>query len=494
MANKGGKGATGRKSTNWRSVLLGGRAITTTNRFWTYNSRYALKHHTGVDFGASSGTPINVPLGGTVVSVTTSGAYGKSILIKLKDGNYMRLAHLSMMAVGKGDKLSAGQFVGRVGSTGASTGPHLHLEIMKSRNFAAGSFIDPIAYLNSKKIVPVTGVSERSTKADSRVPQTGKNDPNWTGDTTYVTDDGGWGKMAATGFSKKDFYAALESMFGDLDILMEMDKANGSFGGKSVRWAINQLVKQKIVDPKRAMTILNQTGWFKKHSEDMTRKLIAERERPELFKENVAQTRANIEDALNTLGIKMDGKDLDRLARNAYVYDWQSDFIIDEAQKTAGTSYEGGTLAEAEDEMIMYADDYGVQFTDADLRQMREDVIDGAGLQTTKDLLQQRAAQTYSIWADQILAGQSTRALASAYFERAAQLLETDPNSIAWDDPLFSGGKAFTGTDEKGRQVQKGLWDFEKEVRQDSRWMTTKNAQDEVMGKATGLLKTMGLI
>lgn len=503
MANKGGRGATGRRSTNWRSVLLGGRAISTTNPFWKYNSRYSLRHHTGVDFGAASGTPVNIPIGGTVIGVTTSGPYGKSLLIKLKDGNYMRLAHLSMMAVGKGDKVSAGQFVGKVGSTGASTGPHLHLEIMKKGSgarFAAGSFIDPIAYLNSKKIVPVTGTSERSRAADSNIPQTGRNIPDraWVeggGTTTYVTDDGGWGKMAATGFSKKDFYAALSAMYGDIDTLMALDKANNSFGGKSIRWAINKLVKDKITDPNRALTVLNQTGWFKKHSEEATRRLVAEKDRPDLFKQNVAQIRSDIEDALNQLGVKMSDKALNQLARNAYIFEWESDYIIDQVQKRGDLSYEGGQIAEAEDEMIMYADDYGVKFTDADLRQMRDDIFDGAGLQTTKELLQQRAASTYSIWAEQIMAGQSTRALASAYFERAAQLLETDVNTIQWDDPLFAGGKAFTGVDPStGKQVQKGLWDFEKEIRADSRWMTTKNAQDEVMGKAAGLLKTMGLI
>jgi hypothetical protein len=147
--------------------------------------------------------------------------------------------------------------------------------------------------------------------------------------------------------------------------------------------------------------------------------------------------------------------------------------------------------------MTTFADDYGVALNEADLRQLRTDIMDvgpqygGSALQ---EQIQQRAAQTYTIWADQILAGRSVKQLAGSYFEKAAQLLETDPDSIGWDDPLFVGGKAFTTTDPNtGKQVQKGLWDFEKEIRKDSRWQGTKNARDEVTGTSYGLLKMFGL-
>jgi hypothetical protein len=305
--------------------------------------------------------------------------------------------------------------------------------------------------------------------------------------------------MASTGFTKKDFYAALESMYGDLDVLMTLDKEAGSFGGKSVKWAIDQLVKQKIVDPKRALTILNKTGWFKKHAETTTRRLIAEKERPELVQEEIAQKRSSLQALFQEYGIQMSGDALNSLARNAYMYEWSEEFVMDEVQKTkSGVTYSGGAIQGAVDDMTAFADDYGVRLTEADINQLRNDVIDigpqygTAGLQ---ELIQQRSAQTYSIWADEILAGRSVKALAGAYFTKAAELLEVEPNSIAWDDPLFAGGKAFTAVDQKtGKQIQKGLWDFEKEIRQDSRWMETQNARDSMIKTTAGLLNTMGLV
>lgn len=503
MANKGGKGATGRRSTSWRSILLGGRAINTTNRFGVRNERYSAGYHTGVDFGAARGTPINIPLRGTVVSRGSGGAYGNTLLIRLADGHYMRLAHMDTIPgyIQRGYKLASGEFVGEVGSTGYSTGPHLHLEIMTPKSggvYSSTAFIDPVAYLSSKKIVPAAGVGQRHRGADSNVPQSGA-DPRASGKSgaggrTYDTGDGGWDKMAVEGFTRKDFYAALESMYGDIDTLLRLDRQHNSYGGKSIRWAINEMVRKKIVDERLVVSILNKTGWFKKHSAESTKRLIAEKDRPGVFKEEMRQKRSYIKSALDQLGVKLSAEDLERIARNAYIYDWSDSFIMDKVQRAKGIRFRGGAIAEAEDEMITYADDYGVAFTDADLRQVRSEMMDGAGLQTVRDAIQERAARRYAIWADQILNGQSVRSLASSYFEQAAQMLEVDPNTIEWDDPLFKGGRAFTTTDADGKQAQKGLWEFEKDIRQDARWMDTKNARDEVMGKAAGLLSTMGLI
>lgn len=481
----------------WRNVLLGGRRINTSNSFWAYNARYAFDRHTGVDFSAGTGTPINAPIGGKVVEVSTSGAYGKTVVIRMPDGYYMRFAHMSSMNVSKGQTIKAGQLIGKVGSTGASTGAHLHLEVMTPASggkYGRSSFVDPIDYLNGRK---TAARADKSTETErtTRDEPSGSDAAGAATSTSYVTGDGGWGKMAATGFNKKDFYAALSAMYGDIDVLMALDKENNSFGGKSIKWAIDQMVKQKIVDSDRALTILKQTGWFKQNAEETTRRLVAERERPGVFKESVAQFVANMRQKFDSLGISVSDEVINSMARNAYVYQWTDDYIIDEVQKSAFGTTGGGQLAEAEDELTAFADDYGVSLSEADLRQLRNDILDGAGTQGVRELIQAKAAQTYGIWAEQIKAGQSTRALASAYFDRAAQLLEVDPNSIEWDDPLFVGGKAFTTTDQAtGGQAQKGLWDFEKEIRQDSRWMKTKNAQDEVMGKATGILKTMGLI
>ncbi len=89
------------------------------------------KMHTGVDFGAPSGTPIRAAGSGTIDLAGRHGAYGVAIVLK-HNAKYKSLyAHMSRLAAGirKGTKVNQGQIIGYVGSTGRSTGPHLHYEV-----------------------------------------------------------------------------------------------------------------------------------------------------------------------------------------------------------------------------------------------------------------------------------------------------------------------------------------------------------------------------
>ncbi|MFF8382699.1 M23 family metallopeptidase [Streptomyces kanasensis] len=108
-------------------------------------SMWSSGYHTGVDFTASSGTTVKAVGPGTVVSAGWSGAYGNEVVIKHADGNYSQYAHLSSLSVSAGQTVGGGQQIGLSGSTGNSTGPHLHFEIRTSP--AYGSDIDPLAYL-----------------------------------------------------------------------------------------------------------------------------------------------------------------------------------------------------------------------------------------------------------------------------------------------------------------------------------------------------------
>lgn len=91
------------------------------------------KLHTGIDFGAPRGTPIKAAGDGVVQHAGWRGAYGRTVIIK-HDGRYSTLyAHMSKTANLKaGQKVRQGQIIGYVGSTGRSTGPHLHYEVRKN--------------------------------------------------------------------------------------------------------------------------------------------------------------------------------------------------------------------------------------------------------------------------------------------------------------------------------------------------------------------------
>ena len=93
--------------------------------------------HTGVDFAAQRGTPVRAVGDGVISEAGWNGSYGKAIDIK-HDPTYMsRYAHLDSFAVGirSGATVTKGQIIGYVGSTGRSTGPHLHFELYKDQQF-----------------------------------------------------------------------------------------------------------------------------------------------------------------------------------------------------------------------------------------------------------------------------------------------------------------------------------------------------------------------
>ncbi len=85
--------------------------------------------HNAIDIAAPTGTPIIAPGDGIVVAKSTKGGYGYLIELSHGSGITTRFAHMSKFAVNKGDKVKRGQVIGYVGSTGRSTGPHLHYEV-----------------------------------------------------------------------------------------------------------------------------------------------------------------------------------------------------------------------------------------------------------------------------------------------------------------------------------------------------------------------------
>lgn len=85
--------------------------------------------HAGIDLGAPTGTPIGAAAAGVVVRAGVMGGYGNTVDIRHADGTTTRYAHQSRILVRAGQRVVAGQTIGLVGSTGVSTGPHLHFEV-----------------------------------------------------------------------------------------------------------------------------------------------------------------------------------------------------------------------------------------------------------------------------------------------------------------------------------------------------------------------------
>ncbi|AKZ59625.1 putative secreted protein [Streptomyces ambofaciens ATCC 23877] len=110
-------------------------------------SSWSKGYHTGVDFPVATGTSVKSVAAGRIVSAGWGGSYGYQVVVRHEDGRYSQYAHLSAISVRDGQSVGAGQRIGRSGSTGNSSGPHLHFEVRTGPGF--GSDVDPLAYLRA---------------------------------------------------------------------------------------------------------------------------------------------------------------------------------------------------------------------------------------------------------------------------------------------------------------------------------------------------------
>jgi hypothetical protein len=122
------------------------------------------KQHKGVDLRGKTGDSVRAIKGGVVeISKDGAGSYGKYVKIKHDDGHRSVYAHLNKRLVSSGAQVRAGQEIGHVGSTGQSSGPHLHLEVWNGTNQDA--HVDPLAYLSGAGSAVAAGVHSNDASA-----------------------------------------------------------------------------------------------------------------------------------------------------------------------------------------------------------------------------------------------------------------------------------------------------------------------------------------
>lgn len=108
-----------------------------------FDAACATRHfHSGVDLSAAAGTPVRSVCAGTATAVRSTGGYGIHAIVDCGAGVVMLYGHLSATAVLQPEPVSVGALLGWVGSTGLSTGPHLHFEVRRD-----GTAVDPMSWL-----------------------------------------------------------------------------------------------------------------------------------------------------------------------------------------------------------------------------------------------------------------------------------------------------------------------------------------------------------
>ncbi|MFJ1972721.1 M23 family metallopeptidase [Streptomyces sp. NPDC087903] len=117
--------------------------------FGNDGARWA-NRHTGQDFAVPIGSPVRAAGAGRVVRVSCGGPFGIEVVVEHAGGYYTQYAHLAAVAVDQGEHVATGQWIGQSGTSGNSTGPHLHFEVRITPE--AGSALDPVPWLAERGV------------------------------------------------------------------------------------------------------------------------------------------------------------------------------------------------------------------------------------------------------------------------------------------------------------------------------------------------------
>lgn len=120
-----------------------------TGRFGQISGLWAT-FHTGLDFAAPTGTPIFAIASGVITSTGWDGPYGNKTVETLSDGTQLWYAHQSFIGVQPGEKVTQGETIGRIGATGNTTGPHVHIEVRPD----GGAPVDPYPQFIAHGVTP----------------------------------------------------------------------------------------------------------------------------------------------------------------------------------------------------------------------------------------------------------------------------------------------------------------------------------------------------
>lgn len=138
---RGGSARSDRNAPAWTWPVVGGR-LSSRFGYRRHPITGKIRFHRGIDVAAPHGTPIRAFKAGTVVFSGVKGGYGYAVDIRHADGIVTRYAHNSKNLVRVGQRVRAGDVIAKVGSTGHSTGPHIHFEVIRG-----GDRVDPIKFL-----------------------------------------------------------------------------------------------------------------------------------------------------------------------------------------------------------------------------------------------------------------------------------------------------------------------------------------------------------
>jgi hypothetical protein len=246
---------------------------------------------------------------------------------------------------------------------------------------------------------------------------------------------------------------------------------------------------------------LHQTDWWRDNSTYARDYLIKESTGGKDWENQKQAATQFVKDRAQAIGAKLSDGQASILAKYTLMNGWNADAtrakFLDQAltgqlaykdAKPGGAGwdfskdtldYGSGAIVNTVAKLRESAQRNGLTYSDNWYNSAAKSVA--AGLGTVDDYLadiRKTAATQFPVFSDKIIAGADAIDIASPYLNKMAQTLEMDANQISLSDPMIK--KALGSVDAKGNPIAAGLWDFEKELKQDPRWGRTKQANDQV--------------
>jgi hypothetical protein len=255
--------------------------------------------------------------------------------------------------------------------------------------------------------------------------------------------------------------------------------------------------------------MINDTDWYRLNGPTVAQKLIDKiKGGQNNYVEGVNEFRQSASKVATELGL--DASDpivsnyLAALGENAFLHNWSPQQIegVIASNPDIIAKVSGGLYTAQTQDISDWANTMGFNVTAGDRTNYTQRLLglvnkDGVRVRSTVDdikaEIRDNAATRFAPFADQIKAGVSLWDLTSAYRQKTADLLELDPDTIKWDDPLFKDGKIFQSTDATtGKIIARPLWEVDKMIKADDRWQFTKNADFTYMNYGRAMITKFG--
>lgn len=247
--------------------------------------------------------------------------------------------------------------------------------------------------------------------------------------------------------------------------------------------------------PERFQAAYRDTAWFKRNQESVRAYETQRTMDPATWNANVSARMQELEQQLNALGAgKISEGALNKLARESMKYQWNQQQLAAALVTYIDFGREdgSGTAFDLQSKYAELARQNGVLVSEEWLQSRAKSVVSmNSTTEQVESELRNLAASAFPAFAEQLKAGQSLSEVASPYLQSMAAMLEINPNDLDLRDNTLRS--ALQATDKDGKPAAKSLFDFEKSLRKDPRWMQTKNAREELSGVARQVLVDFGL-